>query len=65
MVRSVKKSGGTLQICELCMFAYNDRKTAQECESFCRVHSGCSMEITKHAVGIFDSGKLTLFKKKE
>jgi len=47
------------------MFVYKDRETAQECEKFCKAHKGCSMEITKHSTGIFDSGNLILFKRKE
>jgi len=65
MVRSVKKSGSAAYLCELCMFAYRDRETAQECETFCKTHRGCSMEITKHSIGILDAGKLILFKRKE
>lgn len=65
MVRSVKKSGSAVHLCELCMFVYKDRETAQECEKFCKAHKGCSMEITKHSTGIFDSGNLILFKRKE
>lgn len=64
MVRKVNKYGSALHLCELCMFAYTDRETAQKCEKFCETHRGCSMEITKHSVGVFDSGKLIRFKKK-
>jgi len=65
MVRRVKNGGSTLHLCELCMFAYKSRDTAQECEKFCDTHKGCSTEITKHSVGILDAGKLILFKKRE
>jgi hypothetical protein len=65
MVRSVKKSGSAVYLCELCMFVYKGKETAQECEIFCKAHKGCSMEISKHSVGILDAGKLVLFKKKE
>ena len=65
MVRGVKKSGSTVHLCELCMFTHKDRETVRECEISRKAHKGCSMEITKHPVGIFDSGNFILFKRKE
>jgi hypothetical protein len=59
MVRSVKKSGSAVYLCELCMFTYKGRGTAQECEKFCKAHKGCSMEITKHSVGYSIQGILS------
>jgi len=41
---------GNLFACEECGFLYRDRKTANECEAFCKKNHACSMEITKKAV---------------
>jgi hypothetical protein len=45
----VKEQVG-LFTCEECGFLYSDRKTAQECENYCRKNHACSIEITKKAV---------------
>ncbi len=47
------------------MFAYTDKKIVSDCENFCAIHNSCSMEITKHAVGVIENGKLIIFRKKE
>ncbi|MBS3132810.1 hypothetical protein J4470_01615 [Candidatus Woesearchaeota archaeon] len=36
--------------CSVCNFHYTEEKWAKECEDFCRKHSSCSLEITKHAL---------------
>jgi hypothetical protein len=48
MVKEIK--GKTYYQCEICKFYYETRKLAQKCEDFCKEHSSCSLEITKHAV---------------
>ena len=50
MVKEVEKNGKTYYQCEVCMFYYKDRKTAQECEDFCNKYKSCSIEITGKAV---------------
>ena len=65
MVKEVKQNSERLYTCEVCMFAYKDKKTASDCQDFCTTHNSCSMEITKHAVGVLDDGKLVMFRKKE
>ena len=50
MVNEVTKNGKTYYQCDICKFYYTDRKTAQECEDFCKKHKSCSIEITGKAV---------------
>ncbi|MBI3639291.1 MAG: hypothetical protein HY223_03150 [Thaumarchaeota archaeon] len=50
MVKETIKSNNRFYLCEACGFGYNDMQTAQKCESFCKEHNSCSMEITKNAV---------------
>jgi hypothetical protein len=47
-----KKIGDkTVFLCDICGLGYADRKTAQECEDYCRAHgSSCSAEISTKAV---------------
>jgi hypothetical protein len=37
-------------ICDICGLGYLDKKTAEECEEWCRKTHTCSIEITKKAV---------------
>lgn len=52
MVKAITKNNKKYFICEECNFAYLDKKTANECEQWCRTHHSCSLEITKHAIEI-------------
>ena len=52
MVKQIKKGNSAYYSCEECGFAYETRELAQECQDWCREHSSCSLEITKHAVQI-------------
>ena len=35
--------------CPECGFHYTDREFAEKCESWCREHKSCNIEITAHA----------------
>ncbi len=52
MVKRIAHEGVNYFACNICDFRYADKKTAEECENYCRTHKSCSMEITKHAVKI-------------
>ncbi|MGD0645744.1 MAG: hypothetical protein ABSA75_12640 [Candidatus Bathyarchaeia archaeon] len=49
---SEKKIGDKIVfLCDICGLGYSDRKTAQECEDYCKAHLGsCSAEISQKAV---------------
>lgn len=36
--------------CEECGLHYNEKATAQQCETFCKENNACSMDITKHSI---------------
>jgi|GEM_PF-3023922 len=36
--------------CETCGLHYRDETIAQQCESFCKEHNACGIEITKHSI---------------
>lgn len=36
--------------CPVCGLHYEDQQTAQQCETYCTEHNGCSLEITKLSV---------------
>jgi hypothetical protein len=41
----------TVFLCDICGLGYSERKIAQDCEDYCRIHPGsCSVEISKKAV---------------
>ncbi|NWF94633.1 MAG: hypothetical protein HXY34_00650 [Candidatus Thorarchaeota archaeon] len=46
----VAKMVRTVYLCEECGLMYSEKKWADACEEWCRVHKSCNIEITKHAV---------------
>ena len=51
MVSEKKIGNKTVYLCDICGLGYADRKTAQQCEDYCRAHPGsCSAEISQKAV---------------
>ncbi|MBS3105252.1 hypothetical protein J4234_03285 [Candidatus Woesearchaeota archaeon] len=50
IVGELMKSSGRYYECEECKFVYKDRRTAKECENYCKKYHSCNMEITKLAV---------------
>lgn len=50
MVNEIERKVGTVYLCELCGFGYQDLDTAERCEQYCDIHGGCSSEITRKAI---------------
>jgi hypothetical protein len=51
LVTEKKIGDKTVFLCDICGLGYSDKKTAQDCEDYCRAHPGsCSVEISKKAV---------------
>jgi len=36
--------------CKICKFYYGKKELAEKCQSWCKEHHSCNMEITKHSV---------------
>ena len=51
MVEKITLGGVELFRCEACGLVYREEEYAQMCESWCRGHGTCNLEITRHAVG--------------
>jgi len=50
MVKTVRRGGKTLYVCEICGLAYKEKGWADKCESWCREHEGtCNLEVAGHA----------------
>lgn len=50
MVKTVRREGKTLYVCEICGLAYKEKGWADKCESWCREHEGsCNLEAAGHA----------------
>jgi hypothetical protein len=43
MVSEKKVEDKTVFLCDICGLGYADRKTAQECEDYCRTHHGSAV----------------------
>jgi hypothetical protein len=51
MVSEKRVGDKTVFLCDICGLGYEDRKTAQDCEDYCRAHHGsCSAEISAKAI---------------
>lgn len=50
MLRVVVR-GETYFACEICGLIYETAELASSCESWCRAHGSCNVEIASHAVG--------------
>lgn len=37
--------------CEICKFAYSDKKLAEKCQDWCNKHKSCNLEITNFSIG--------------
>lgn len=40
----------TVYKCEECGFYYKTKSLAKRCESFCKKHKSCNLNLTKHAI---------------
>ncbi|MBI4261995.1 hypothetical protein HY624_00525 [Candidatus Uhrbacteria bacterium] len=50
MRTGAKRQGDEYYQCPLCKFYYLEKEWADACEAWCRDHSSCNLDITKHAV---------------
>ena len=51
LVTEKKIGDKTVFLCDICGLGYSEKNIAQECEDYCRAHTGaCSAEISKKAV---------------
>jgi len=50
MVNKEKINNKAYYQCEICKFYYGKKKFAEKCQSWCKEHHSCNMEITKHSV---------------
>jgi hypothetical protein len=50
MVNELKRTSGTIFMCELCGFGYRDLETAEQCEQYCYMHGHTSAAVARKAV---------------
>ena len=50
MVSAKSWNGKTVFECDECGFKYADKKTANECEKFCKTHKACNPKLTALAL---------------
>ena len=50
MVEEIDKRRMKLFQCGVCKFNYLEKTTAEKCEDWCKKHSSCNLEITRHAI---------------
>jgi len=49
MVKAAREDNKELYQCVECGFHYADKELAEQCETWCREHKSCNIEITAHA----------------
>ena len=50
MVKEKDQNNHILYQCEECGLWYRDKKTAEQCQAWCREHHTCNIKIIKQAV---------------
>lgn len=50
MVKLIRKKGKELYQCNECKFLYKESTWAKKCESWCKKHGSCNLEITSHSI---------------
>jgi hypothetical protein len=50
VVKEIEVDSKAVFLCEICGLGYKERRTAEECEEWCRRTNSCSIEITKKAI---------------
>lgn len=50
MTKTIQKENKGLHQCEECGFQYVDKEWAEKCETWCKEHQSCNIEITSHVV---------------
>ncbi len=50
MVKIIQKLNQELYQCEECGFQYAEKEWAEKCETWCKEHQSCNIEITAHTI---------------
>ena len=50
MVKTIQQTGKELYQCEECGLKYAKKETAEKCQSWCKEHKSCNLEIIKDAI---------------
>ena len=50
MVKKIKEQKQKHYYCKKCKLEYKEKKWAEKCESWCKEHKSCNIEITNHAI---------------
>ena len=50
MVNKKKINGKECYQCSECLLYYLNKKTAEQCEAWCKTNKSCNLQITKYAI---------------
>jgi len=50
MVKIIAQNNQNYYQCSECGFKYKEKEWAKKCETWCKEHKSCNLEIIKHAV---------------
>ena len=50
MIFEIHSHDGVFYVCDRCGFAYGEKAYAKRCQSWCRKHRSCSLDIIRHAL---------------
>jgi len=57
MVEETNLNGKIVHKCEKCGWLYRKRELAEKCESWCKKHKSCNLEIAMHAIKLNKIGR--------
>jgi len=52
MVNKIVRNGKEYHVCKECGLAYEDKKTAEKCQKWCKKYHSCNLELIKNAIKI-------------
>ncbi len=50
MKKDKKQNSALVYQCKECSLWYKDKKISEECQSWCKKHKSCNLEIIKHSI---------------
>ncbi len=50
MVQEKQTESNVVYVCEACGFRYGTRELAEQCETWCKGHNSCNLDITSQGM---------------
>jgi len=54
MVNEIERDNRTYYVCPTCKLTYEDKSWAKKCDTWCRDHDSCSLEVTVNSEEVLE-----------